>query len=126
MTRDEKLDSLQYAADNSIALSLGLTSYVHSGLAPAEIICRPHEPRDALDQLISAWMRNDRQLLEKSLAQHAKTALTSMLTSRTWSAMRSELWYAKAGANVAVGYRFDIAGPLSEAPETLSDTNGDG
>lgn len=109
--------------DGALALSLFLTSYV-SDSRPLlrNIRCtRGPEPRDALDQFILAWEKDDRQWLEASLAPRAKIALNSLLAGKTWADLRSELWPTNLSANAAVGYRFAIAGRWSEPVETLDD-----
>ena len=107
--------------DSAIALSLALTSYVSNSRLPIRnISCtRGPEPRDAVDQLILGWERNDRSWLERSLGPRARTALKALLQGKTWAAMRSELWSAKPDDRVAVGYRFNIPGHWSEPAHTL-------
>jgi hypothetical protein len=111
MIGNPKLDFLQVALDQSAALSLDLTSYVSSVREPLPTLhcSRSGEPRDALDQLILGWERNDRGWLEASLGPAARAALKSLLMGRTWSMMRAALWRGKSDG-VAVGYRFDTAG----------------
>jgi hypothetical protein len=107
--------------DDAIALSLGLTSYVsdsRSGIRRFRCVRSP-EPRDALDQLILAWEKNDRSMLEASLGPRARGALTALLKGSTWEAMQSELWQGKSGDGLAVGYRFGISGGWAEPDETL-------
>ncbi len=82
---------------------------------------RYEEPRDVLDQLILAWERNDRPLLEASLAPGARAALNSLLAGTTWVGLRGELWPDRSGGGVALGYRFDISGRWSEPEETLEE-----
>ena len=48
-------DRFKLDLDQSIALSLGLTSWVPSTTLPIRSICRSQQPRDALNQLIFAW-----------------------------------------------------------------------
>ena len=110
------------ALDSAAALSLGLTSYVRPGggnwIVGVNLLrelrrswlfpCNDgFDPRLALDFLILAWEKDDRALLEESLAPDAKTALDSLLKNTTWYAFRAKLWHAKASDRVAVGYRFD-------------------
>lgn len=117
-----ELAFLQNGLDNSLALSLGLTSYVSASQVPMRISrCRRDEPRDALDQLILAWERNDRPWLEAILGPSARAALNTLLKGRTWEGMRAELWHGDSSADVAVGYRFEVPGPWSEPEETLDD-----
>jgi len=107
--------------DDAIALSLCLTSYVsdsRSGIRRFRCARSP-EPRDALDQLILAWEKNDRSMLDASLSPRARGALTALLKASTWEAMRSEHWRGKSGDALAVGYRFGISGRWAEPDETL-------
>jgi hypothetical protein len=120
MIGNPKLDFLQVALDQSAALSLDLTSYVSRVREPLPTLrcSRGGEPRDALDQLILGWERNDRGWLEASLGPAARGALGSLLAGRTWSVMRAALWRGKSDG-VAVGYRFDTPGRWAEPDETL-------
>ena len=104
----------------SIALSLGLTSYVSSLVRPLPIVhCgRLEESRYALDQLILGWERDDRPWLEASLGPNARDGLKTLLAGRTWGAMRATLWHGKSEV-VATGYRFDAPGGWSDPPEAL-------
>ena len=107
--------------DEAMALALDITSYVDNRReAGAEFFCRRAEPRDALNQLIAAWLKNDRQGIESSLGPKARAALKSSLRSKTWPIMRAELWN-KAKGDSAVGYRFEVSGRWSEPEETLSE-----
>ena len=114
--------------DSSIALSLSITSYVSdSRLLLRSIRCtRGPEPRDALDQLILAWERNDRLWLEASLGPRASAALNLLLKGRTWADLRAELWHGRSPGGVAVGYRFDIPGRWSAPQETLDEEGSSG
>ena len=72
-----QLAALQGGLDVSIALSLGLTSYVSGsrGIIGEPIFsCAPEEPRDALDRLALAWELGDRRAFEEKLGPHAKAA----------------------------------------------------
>jgi len=115
------LGFLAYSLDTSIALSLALTSYVDSFRVPAKIVCRTKEPRDALDQVILAWERNDRRSFEAVLGPSAKVGLRSFLGGRTWTATRVSLWHGRPGGSVAVGYTFESGGSWAEPEETLSE-----
>jgi len=122
-TRGLKIGSLEGAIDSSVALALGLTSYVSAPqtLGLGDPICRSWEPRDALDRLILAWEGDDRSGLEADLGPHAAAALSALLEGRTWREMRRKFWHADAGGSSAVGYRFDSADRWSEPEETLED-----
>jgi len=111
---------LQLDLDRSIAISLGLTSYVSGSRAPELTkMCSPVlEPRDVLDQLILAWVTNDLQRLDATLGPSAKAALKSS------GGMRAQRWNSKTSDGPAVGYRFEDPGWWSapeEAPEIRLD-----
>jgi hypothetical protein len=132
MISNPTLGFLGAAQDQSIALSLALTSYV-SGFHPPDALrmvdgrvffCRPQEPRDALDQLIAAWESGDRRALEAVLGQNAKITLATLPDSKTWEEMRADIWHGKTSTDVAVGYRFKFSALWSEAEETLEEKSG--
>ena len=130
--------------DESVALSLGLTSYVStfrkltehqckvgdsdavslssrpckptsSEIPIRDIRCdRSEEPRDALNQLILGVETGDRLLIGWSLGPQAKSALRQ-LPKKTMRATR-----LRSGSDSpAVGYRFAVAGRWSEPDENL-------
>jgi hypothetical protein len=148
-------DSYENDLDRSVALALGLTSYVSATagsqalrqcaldtarslsrtpcVAPWRQIpflalnCnRVDEPRDALDRLILAWEKDDRVSVEASLGPRAKIALDQLLKGRGWTRMRSELLPVKAGRRVAFGYQFVLSGRWVEPDETLEGDKGGG
>lgn len=121
--RGLKIDSFEYAIDSAVALALGLTSYVSAPqmLGLGEPICRPWEPRDALDRLILAWETDDRSGIEAGLSPHAAVAWKALLEGKEWKEMRGDLWHANAGGSYAVGYRFEKVGRWSEPEQTLED-----
>ena len=123
MEGSRELGISRHNLDGSIALALRLTSYVSDSRPPIRIISctRRSEPRDAFDQLILGWERNDRSWLESSLAPGARAAMRSLLVGKTWATLRSELWPRERRGDVSVGYRFDLAGPWSEPDETLEE-----
>jgi hypothetical protein len=112
---------LQFALDDSVATSLGLTSFLSaSRLLGVPRSCNPiQEPRDTLDQFVVAWVRGDRQYLEATLGPEAKAALQSLIGNRTWASVRAGMWRGRSGHNVAVGYRFETAGWWSEREQPL-------
>jgi hypothetical protein len=115
MDSSPELDDLRLAVDDSIALSFGLTSYVSGYRTPMRTFrCRGQQPRDALDQLIVGWERDDRRWVESTLGPAARASLDSLLKSRTWAEMRAELWPRKPTRGLAVGYRFEIPSRWSE------------
>lgn len=118
---------LQNRIDSSIALSLSLTSYVSgSQVLARRFRCRPGQPRDALDQFILAWLRNDRVWLQSSLGPAARSALDRQLERRTWAQMRAALWPSNPGRRMGLGYYLDAPSEWSEPEETLDDIRGDG
>jgi hypothetical protein len=123
MISNPGLNFLQPSLDYAVALSLGLTSYVSSSRqipAGEMIYCDGEMPRDTLDELVLAWERNNRSALEASLGPNARVALQSLLDKgRSWAAVRADLWRGKSGSDVAMGYRFDIAGRWAKPAETL-------
>ena len=121
MIDNPKFAFLEIDLDRAVALSLAITSYVSGSLVPVRILhcSRGEEPRDALDQLILAWERNDRPWLEASLGPSAKAALSSLLESKAWGSLRNKLWRGTSDHRVGVGYRFETSGPWAEPEETL-------
>jgi hypothetical protein len=124
MLRNPKLGFLIPDIDRAIALSLTLTSYVSVSRSPTKVIhCdRSPEPRDALDQMILAWERNDRPLLEARLGPRARAAINLLLKQKnSWAGVRAELSPGRHPDDGAIGYRFDISGHWSEPDETLEE-----
>lgn len=117
MLANRSLGNLGLDMDTSIAIALGLTSYVSAAHAPPALrmtdgrtfYCRTQEPRDALDQIIFAWESNDRSLLESALGPQARSVLDSLTQETLFPAAR----------DAAVGYRFDVAGRWREPEEAL-------
>ena len=126
LVRSTRLTFLRLELDEALALALDLTSYVDGLREPGpEFSCRSAEPRDALNQLVSAWERDDRHLIEASLGPNARAALKSQLSRRTWPALRAELWRVVPRSASGVGYRFEVSGRWSEPEETLRDVSGE-
>jgi hypothetical protein len=122
MASDPKLVSLQAGLDASIALSLGLTSYVSdSRKMSSGVVCRNEQPRDALDRLFLAWEKDDRRSFEAQLGPSARAALKALLNGTTWAEVRTDYWRGKRAHGIALKYRVDTPGPWSEPPETLED-----
>jgi hypothetical protein len=133
------------ALDQSVALSLNLTSYVSSFRKPKEHPCkvgatdavtlssrpckptsreipmqsircdRGNEPRDVLDRLILASETGDRLLLGWGLGPNAQLALRQ-LPGKIPPPAR-----ARSSGPAAIGYRFRVAGRWSEPDETLKE-----
>lgn len=110
------LQFLRVALDDALAVSLDLTSYI-SSLHPSvrRSLCRDDEPRDALDQLIAAWLENDRNGLDGSLGPSAINALVSMTKKSSWHDVRAQLFAHPESVPTAVGYQFEIPHPWSVA-----------
>jgi hypothetical protein len=122
MVSSGKLGFLQVGLDAALALSLGLTSYVDVPHSPARILrCRAGEPRDALNQLIVAWERNDRVSFRASLGPDAGAALATLLRGSTWEGVRSELSRGRPDGGAALGYRFEAPGAWSKPEVTLEE-----
>jgi hypothetical protein len=106
--------------DGSLAVALGLTSYISASRIAYSIAWRvPLEPRHALDQLILAWLKGDRPQVEEVLGPHARLALGSLAAGRSWPDLRDEMWRGASSSGSALGYRFDDHGDWSEPDETL-------
>jgi hypothetical protein len=107
--------------DDSIALALNITSYVSETRQPVpRVHCgRPQEPRDALDNFILGWERNDRTFFESALGPNGREGLRRVLAGRTWAAMRGSLYLGKSLERASVGYKFQPSGAWSQPEETL-------
>jgi hypothetical protein len=135
MMEDPALDFLSPALDNSIALSLGLTSYVSKFHLPPPsmrfiynnrvVFCNDQEPRFGLDHFIVAWQRNDREMSKQSLGPHALASLSSLLEATTWDRLHVAFFLDERRESPAVGYRFDVAGPWSESRDVLTERRVD-
>jgi hypothetical protein len=114
---------MERALGAAIAISLGLTSYVDSSSRIYErtIACGAREPRDALDGLILAWERNDREALYASLGPVARAVLESRLTGQTWQQFRAGFWRGGLVRSVAVGYRLEASGSWAQPSMTLDE-----
>lgn len=121
MSDNTRLRSVQADVDEAIALSLGLASYVHSSLPVISIegCRRSDEPKDILNQLILAWVKNDRQWFDTNLGPNARASLDHYLKEQSWDNWRAKMWHGKQGVVAAIGYRFDTQGQWSEPEETL-------
>ena len=114
MIGQRRLGFVQPGVVSALSISLGLTSYVTGYRAPTPDLCSVAEPRDGLDQLISAWESNDHARLQASLGPQAKLVLQSLLGAKGWSAIRAGLPHSGSGAVTSVGYRFVVAGRWAE------------
>jgi len=112
----------RFDLDISMAIALGLTSYVDSLRLPGiPLMCRSATPRDALDELIIAWERKDRVSLESALGPTAKAALQSMIENSSWEAVEARIWTSQTGHGSAVGYSFNVSGGWSQPWRTLGE-----
>ena len=107
--------------DDSIALSLGLTSYLDSDRPLAERMdcSKPIDPRNALDGIILGWQKQDRAWIEKQLGPNALASLAASLKKTSWAEWSSKRWRGTGGARI-IGYRFLDEGDWNLPSETLS------
>jgi hypothetical protein len=113
------LGGLKDAFSGSIALALGLTSYIVASDTPLDVFCRAQVPRDTLDRFVLAWMKHNRSLMEECIGPNARVALNSLLQGKNWTELQSEYWPDGASNNAAMGYRLEIPGPWADPTETL-------
>jgi hypothetical protein len=119
LDRRPQLAFLRPSLHDALSISLSLTSYVSSSTPPEKnFLCRDGQPRDALDQVILAWLRNDRPWLEASLSARSKTALDALEKRGGWSKMRTQLRQTRPNNGVALGYRFS-ADPSWSLPDDI-------
>jgi len=118
MIDNPRLRFLDRDLDNSLAVALGLTSYVSAARLDYPFVCC-EEPRQSLDRLILAWMQGDRLSMEGELGSSARLALGLLLANRSWPDMRAEVWQGVPGPESAVGFRFENPGDWSRPEDTL-------
>ena len=120
MIKNPRLGFLKRDLDDAVAISLGLTSYVSRvGHQVPFVHCGVVEPRDALDELVVAWERDDRPRLEAHLGPNARVSLASLQAGRPWTSLRARLWRGRSASDSAMGYHLEISGELSQPRETL-------
>lgn len=103
----------------ALSISLSLTSYVSSSTSLEKTFrCRDGQPRDALDQVILAWLRNDPGWLAASLSARSKSALADLEKRKGWDELRAQLQQTRPNNDVAVGYRFS-ADPSWSLPDDI-------
>jgi hypothetical protein len=112
------LESLRQPFANSVSVAFGLTSYVDSSITPNRGGCRAPEPRDALNQLLAAWLRGDRRQFESSIGPQGKAALRGLLDETSWTATREKLLHSGNTGHVALGYTLRIGGRWSQPEGT--------
>jgi len=104
--------------DTSLALALDLTSYVSASRIGYRLGCCL-EPRDAMDQLILAWLQDNQPQFEGALGPRARSALEALLARRSWSSLRREMWRGEPHPGLAVGYRLDTPGDWAKSDDPL-------
>jgi hypothetical protein len=123
--KDPGINDLERGLDGAAAIALQLTSYISPSDHLAEPIpCYGSSPRDALDQLVLAWLRGDREWLSASLGPRGVGALDGLLKGRNWQQLRDEVWAGPPPNPTPVGYRFLILNTWS-APGVLLNTYQD-
>ncbi len=123
MLDDPGLTSFSRDLDASAAVSLDLTSYI-SGPRPLarQFNCgRRQQPKDALDQLINAGEGNDRQWLETSLTDSARSEFGVPSKQQIWAGIRSEYGTTTGQRTFSIGYRFETSGPWSRPEDPDAD-----
>jgi hypothetical protein len=125
LERRPQLAFLRTSLHGALSISLSLTSYVSSS-TPLErrFLCRDGQPRDALDQVVLAWLRNDRTPFEASFSARSKTALHRLESRGGWNEMRSQLWQIGPGDGADVGYRFSADPSWSLPDDIFDESNG--
>jgi len=120
MIADPRLVNLQVDLDRALAVSFGVTSYISSARkwGPGDL-CRRPEPRDALDELITAIEQGDFSRLQRALGPAAIAALRQTQGERSWEDFRRAVWRIPPSGQSAVGYLFDIRGRWSEPEQVL-------
>jgi hypothetical protein len=117
-----RLEPFQNMLGESVALSLGLTSYLASSAIPLDSdMCASLEPRHSLDRLILAWEQNNQPLFERGLGPNARAA---MRDGGGWLTLKAGLWRGRSSDWAAVGYLFEIPGRWSGPEETLVQERG--
>jgi len=119
MADDPRLRGFSSYLDNSLALALGLTSYVSAPRVTQNSFGPQVEPRYQLDALILAWMHGNRTEMEEELGPSARSSLKSLLAKRSWAKLEHQMWHGATRSDAAIGYRFEIPGDWSQPEETL-------
>jgi hypothetical protein len=119
MIANPRLRFLRGDLDHSLAMALGLTSYVSASRVAYQVCCRTEEPRDSLDRLVLAWMQGNRLWMEEELGPNGRLALGSLAANRSWLAMRATMWHGVPDSDLAIGFRFESPSDWSKPEETL-------
>ena len=123
MAENPRLASFTLALDEALAISFGLTSYVSSTRAPLKVFnCRRTEdPRDAMDRLLLGLLRGDLALVDAAVTERTAALVNPMVRDRTLIAFGGQSGNGSTGAHLALGYRFEVAGPWGKPDELLTD-----
>ncbi len=119
MLRNPQMWQFEDGIERAMAISLELTSFrtsLHSVRASPPV---PGFglPQDALDQLMLAWMLNDRNAFEAILSSQARSAFLDLLGSGSWETLR-ESFLLRTGEPIAsFGYRVPLPSGLVRLPE---------
>jgi hypothetical protein len=120
MMNNPALGFLQESLANAAAISLGLTAYIDSFLQPTtDLSCQGIQTRLTLDQLILAWLKNDRAAFEAWLGPTARIAWISTVRDGAWEDLGSEFPRGQRSI-AALGYRFSPPGSWSEPLESFA------
>ena len=119
MADNPKLRFLSIGLDQSLALALGLTSYVSASRDADTSHGFRTDPRYSLDGMILAWMQGNRTGMEKELGPKARVSLGALLVKRSWAQFENQMWHGATSSDCAVGFRFEIPGDWSKPAETL-------
>ncbi len=119
MADNPRLRFLSGDLDNSLALAIGLTSYVSASRVAHHSIGFQVEPRYQLDAMILAWMHGNRTEMEEGLGPNARSSLKSLLAKRSWVDLEHQMWHGAPRSDAAIDYRFEIPGDWSQPEETL-------
>jgi hypothetical protein len=113
------LRDLQHAIQGSMALALGITSFISTRSVIVDDLCRTPEPRDTTDRFVRAWLANDQAALEECLAPTARAWLQSLTQGRPWATVRAQYWPEPVNDNALVGFRFNLSMRWADPAETL-------
>lgn len=106
LAADGRFSAHTAALDCSMAISLGLSSWVTLSLPAVSVIrCQGAEPRDGLNQLILAWIHGDKGEVLAALGPNAAAGLETTIGHGTWARFRDELGAADEGSRAAIGYQ---------------------
>jgi hypothetical protein len=110
--------ALHHVIEESLALSLGITSWIDDNTRLGVPLCRPMEPRDALDKLIVGFFDGDRESFVGAMGPVARASWERFVGPESWKSARARILSNPVGS---LGYRFAEAGVWSEGAEEFSD-----